>query len=191
MDKPAPYGASAPARITFHAGQSGQWSVIDQSACIGEGLPRAPSIAIGIDAGDNGRNSLWSLSGFTSNLRYTSQKDRSSLDMLSAPLGRGEARFAALIPICKSPQWWALAQDQRQDIYARSAHTAIGMRYLPQIARKLFHSRDLGQPFDFLTWFEFAPEASHAFDDLLANLRSTEEWSYVIREVDIRLTRIG
>jgi hypothetical protein len=63
------------------------------------------------------------------------------------------------------------------------------LRYLPAIARRLHHSRDLGEPFDFLTWFEFAPQDEPAFDDLLAALRATEEWNYVEREVDIRLER--
>ena len=34
----------------------------------------------------------------------------------------------------------------------------VGLDYLPGVARKLYHSRDLGEEFDFLTWFEFEPE---------------------------------
>ena len=45
------------------------------------------------------------------------------------------------------------------------------------------------EPFDFLTWFEFAPSDSQAFDKLVAELRASEEWTYVDREVDIRLVR--
>ena len=44
-------------------------------------------------------------------------------------------------------------------------------------------------PIYFLTWFEFAPEHARAFDELVAMLRSREEWTYVDREVDIRLSR--
>ena len=58
------------------------------------------------------------------------------------------------------------------------------------IARRLHHARDLGEPFDFLTWFEFAPEHEAAFDDLLGELRASPEWTYVEREVDIRVRRI-
>ena len=65
------------------------------------------------------------------------------------------------------------------------------MDYLPGVARQLFHSRDLGEPFDFLTWFEYAPDAAEAFDDLLARLRQTREWTYVEREVDLRLERVA
>ncbi len=63
------------------------------------------------------------------------------------------------------------------------------MKYLPAIARRLHHCRDLGEPFDFLTWFEYAPKHSEAFEELVGRLRETEEWVYVEREVDIRLTR--
>ena len=63
------------------------------------------------------------------------------------------------------------------------------MSYLPAIARRLHHARDLGEPFDFLTWFEYAPEHADAFEALVAELRASEEWRYVEREVDIRCAR--
>ena len=70
-------------------------------------------------------------------------------------------------------------------------HIRIGMDYLPAVARRLHHCRDLGRPapYDFLTWFEFAPGDSSGFDDLLRRLRATPEWRYVSREVEIRLER--
>jgi hypothetical protein len=43
------------------------------------------------------------------------------------------------------------------------------MEYLPTIARRLHHSRELGEPFDFLTWFEYAPEHNQAFEELVVN----------------------
>jgi hypothetical protein len=62
---------------------------------------------------------------------------------------------------------------------------------LPAIARRLHHCRDLGpdEPFDFLTWFEYAPADAGAFEDLVGTLRDSPEWRYVDREVDIRLAR--
>ena len=63
------------------------------------------------------------------------------------------------------------------------------MEYLPAVARRLLHSRELGQPFDFLTWFEYAPEHADAYEELARRLRSTAEWRYVEREVDIRARR--
>jgi hypothetical protein len=59
------------------------------------------------------------------------------------------------------------------------------------VARRLHHGRDLGAEFDFLTWFEFPPSAAAEFDELLRRLRATEEWTYVEREVEIRVSRTG
>jgi len=61
---------------------------------------------------------------------------------------------------------------------------------LPAIARKLYHCRDIGEPFDFLTWFEYAPSHANAFEDLVGRLRETAEWKYVEREIDLRLMRV-
>ncbi len=132
----------------------------------------------------------WALRGQISNLRYAHRHEVTALRERQEGLGRPQARLAALIPIRKSAAWWELAQDERRAIFEeQSHHTGIGLRYLPGVARQLYHARDLGEDFDFLTWFEFAPEHAPAFDDLLAELRSTVEWSFVEREVEIRLER--
>ena len=47
----------------------------------------------------------------------------------------------------------------------------------------------VAEPFDFLTWFEFAPGDAAGFEELVQQLRATEEWSYVEREIDLRLAR--
>ena len=57
------------------------------------------------------------------------------------------------------------------------------------IARRLHHGRDLGEPFDFLTWFEYAATDADAFEDLVARLRRIEHRTYVTREVDIRMVK--
>ncbi len=57
------------------------------------------------------------------------------------------------------------------------------------MARRLYHGRDLGEPFDLLTWFEYAPQRAPAFEELVARLRQTREWEFVEREVDLRLNR--
>ena len=101
-----------------------------------------------------------------------------------------QATRAALIPIRKSEAWWDLAQDERRRIFEESSHhVATGLEYVPAVARRLHHGRDLEEPFDFLTWFEFAPEDAAAFDELVLRLRETEEWTYVEREIDLRLAR--
>ena len=109
---------------------------------------------------------------------------------MQAGLGRAEATCAALIPIRKSSAWWELTQEERRSIFEdKSRHIADTLKYLPAIARQLYHCRDLGEPFDFLAWFEYAPEHAALFEDLVGELRATEEWTYVEREVDVRLVR--
>jgi chlorite dismutase len=125
-------------------------------------------------------------------VRYVTRKEKAALDAVSPPLGRPEATRAALIPIRKSQAWWALPQDERRAILEeQSHHITASIKYLPRVARRLYHSRDLGEPFDFLTWFEFAPEHTSAFDELVAELRSTVEWKFVDREVDIRVSLLA
>jgi chlorite dismutase len=100
--------------------------------------------------------------------------------------------MTTLIPIKKSETWWELAQDERRRIFEESSHhIASGLEYLPAVARRLHHGRDLGEPFDFLTWFEFAPAEAAGFEELVQRLRATEEWTYVRRDVNIRLARQG
>jgi chlorite dismutase len=135
---------------------------------------------------------VWVLRGVTSNERYVTRAEHDTLVERQPPLGRSGAKRAALIPLRKNDQWWDLPQDERRAIFEeRSRHIGIGLEYLPAIARRLHHSRDLGEDFDFLTWFEYAPNDVDAFEELVARLRETEEWSYVEREIDIRLTWEG
>src|SRR6185295_17505754 len=118
----------------------------------------------------------WALRGISGHARYVERREKTQLDAVSPPLGRPEATRAALIPIRKSARWWALPQDERRAIFEeRSHHIADSLAYLPRVARRLYHARDLGEPFDFLTWFEFAPEHADAFEELVRVLRATEE----------------
>ena len=135
-------------------------------------------------------DTAWVLHGFTSNVRYAVRTEVDILQACQPELDRPEATCAALIPIKKSARWWALPQDERRQIFEETSHhTAIGVEYLPAIARRLHHCRDIAEPFDFLTWFEYAAEHSQLFEDLVLRLRATKEWDFVEREVDIRLTR--
>ena len=94
----------------------------------------------------------------------------------------------SLIPVRKSSAWWDLPQDERRAIFQeRSHHIQTGLEYLPAVARRLYHCRELGEPFDFLTWFEYSPNHTRSFEELVERLRRTEEWRFVEREVDIRL----
>lgn len=175
--------------VTFYGGRNGQWKTRDIITVCGPPIESVERLAVQISEPPPD-NSTWILRGAVSNARYTTRAEAGALTAAQPPLGRPLATFAALIPIRKTAQWWSLAQDERRAIFETiSRHTTIGMEYLPRIARRLHHCRDLGEPFDFLTWFEYAPVDEPAFDELLRRLRASDEWSYVDREIDIRLVR--
>ena len=120
--------------------------------------------------------------------RYVTRAERSLLEARQDSLGRQLATSAALIPIRKSAAWWNLPPDERRAIFEeRSHHIQTGIEYLPAVARRLYRSREFGEPFDFLTWFEYGPDHAAAFEELVGRLRNSEEWRYVEREVDVRL----
>ncbi len=140
----------------------------------GEPLPPAGYVSLHPDGALPDRDASWRLRGLTSHERYLTREEKERLVAQQPALGRAHATCAALIPLRKNAAWWALAQDERRRVLEdRSSHIATGLRYLPAVARRLCHCRDLGerQPFDFLTWFEFAPADAPAFDQLLAALR--------------------
>lgn len=180
-----------PLFVAFAAGLSGTWRIDRMEAVAGDGLPEAARLAVleGVTP-STPTDGRWVLRGVTSNTRYTDRRELEALVAVQQGLARPQATRAALIPIRKTEAWWALAQDERRAILEeRSRHIAVGLEYLPAVARRLHHSRELGEPFDFLTWFEFAPEHAGAFEELVRRLRATEEWRYVDREIDIRLSR--
>ena len=179
--------------FSFIGGDTGLWRVTDMKVIVGEPLPAARrlEIASGSEVPFD-PPAAWFLRGITSNERYVVGEERSELVTKQLALGRPEATCAALIPIRKNTAWWALTQAERQSIFeVQSHHAKIGLQHFPTLARRLHHCRDLSEhePFDFLTWFEYAPAHEAAFNNLLAALRATEEWKYVEREVDIRLVR--
>lgn len=177
--------------FTFIGSHIGEWRVVQSGAVIGEPLPQAPRVEI-VNAyvSTMPTDASWMLRGTTSNERYVTREERERLVAKQPVLGRSKTTCAALIPLRKSESWWGLTQDERREIFeARSQHITVGLQYLPAVARRLHHSRDLGEPFDFITWFEYAPEDAAAFEQLLERLRATEEWKYVDRESDIRLVR--
>lgn len=181
--------------FSFIGGDTGPWLVDRMHGVVGEPLVTAPRLTV--MAGPSGQQQLpsgssWVLRGITSNERYVVREEKSALVSKQEGLGRAASTRAALIPIRKNAAWWTLTQDERRDVFeAQSRHIAIGMKYLPAVARRLHHCRDLGtdEPFDFLTWFDYAPSDSSAFEELVQALRASPEWEYVDREVDIRLTR--
>ncbi len=138
--------------------------------------------------------------GVTENLHYTSDTQRLELDSRShVEFKPSSVTTSVLIPIGKSQKWWQLAQDQRQSHFQTSeeqpGHTAIGIRYVDRVFRKLYHSRYLssGVSYDFLTYFEFDDTHRDDFRALLGELRDTTrnpEWEYINLEYEIWMTKI-
>src|SRR5262252_8588127 len=179
-----------PLSVLFAGASTGTWTIerLDTVA----GSPLAPAWRLEVIEGPSAArpagDAVWVLRGVTSNERYVTAGEHRELAARQESLGRARATRAALIPVRKSAAWWDLAQDERRRIFEESSHhIATGLEYLPAVTRRLHHGRDLGEPFDFLTWFEFAPEHAADFEELVRRLRATEEWTYVEREVDIRL----
>ena len=138
--------------------------------------------------------------GVTQHLHYTSDAQRQELERSISELEPSDHTTAVLIPIRKSEEWWKLAQDQRQAYFQKTdtseGHTAIGLKYVDRVFRKLYHSRYLNAvlDYDFLTYFEFKDVYEKDFRTLLAELRDTRgnpEWTYVNREFEIWMTKIG
>src|SRR5262245_35209977 len=177
--------------VSFVGGGVGQWRVDRNETVRGQPLAAVSRMSIVEDDSVRGPVAGWVLRGAVSHERYVTRVEREQLAARQAPLGRPEATRAALIPISKSAEWWALAQDERRQIFEEQGrHIATALPYLPAVARRLHHGRDLGEPFDFLTWFEYAPEHADEFEHLVGMLRAGPEWQYVVREVDLRLTRV-
>lgn len=179
--------------FAFVGGNAGAWRVVRMETIAGEPILDAKRLSIFPDpVVQTAQQASWVLRGITSNDRYVVRDEKDQLVAKQPGLGRPEAVCAALIPIRKNATWWGLSQDERRRILEeQSKHVAIGLQYLPAIARRLHHCRDLGEnePFDFLTWFEYAPTDEAAFNTLVSELRASEEWQYVDREIDIRLVR--
>lgn len=179
-----------PRLFSFVGSDAGAWKVIDQRAIKGDPLDLVSHVdVLAGDARESLSGAHWSLQGVTSNERYVTRSEKAALTPIQPNLGRPEASCAVMIPLKKNDAWWALTQEDRRDIFHRSKHNEIGMKSLPAIARRLHHCRDLAteEEFDFVTWFEFSPADSNVFDDLMNHLRTTEEWSYIDREYELRM----
>ena len=172
---------------SFVGGNVGSWRVLRVDPVIGVPLAWISRLEVTEQEAQPPPGN-WVLRGVTAFDRYVTSAERSLLEARQESLGRQSATSAALIPIRKSAAWWDLPHDERRAIFEeRSHHIRTGIEYLPAVARRLYRGRELGEPFDFLNWFEYLPDHAAAFEQLVERLRSTEEWRYVEREVDVRL----
>ena len=182
-----------PRVFVLTGGAHGAWRVTSHRTLRGPSWPAVERVdMVAGHAVRPAGDPAWTLSGVTTHDRYTNRPEKQVLVERQQPIGRPEATRAALMLLRKRPDWWALSQDERREILEeRSHHIAIGMDYLPAIARRLLHCRDLAiePPFDFLGFLDFAPEHEAAFDELLARLRASAEWQFMDRDIEIRLSR--
>ena len=178
-------------QFTFIGGDKGIWCVVSMETITGASLAKVERLDVTAGQISEAHPGVkWFLRGITSNERYITRVEKDQLIEKQPALGRPQANCAALIPIRKTAEWWSLPQDERRRIFEESSkHVKTGLKYLPAVARRLHHCRDLGEnePFDFLTWFEFASSDTQAFNELVSELRTTEEWTYIEREIDIRV----
>ncbi len=182
-----------PRAFSFVGGTAGSWLIASHHTLSGEPIATASRVAMVSGAlPETPIGAAWMMRGAATNDRYTTATEKAELIARQAPIGREPSTRAALILLRKSAAWWGLAQDERRAILEeQSHHIAIGLRYLPAVARRLLHCRDFGtgEPFDFIGWLDYAPEDDGAFEEMLALLRATPEWRFMDREIDIRLKK--
>lgn len=182
---------SAETLFNYVGGSTGEWRITNVVNHSGSALK--PASHISITNGELTRipaGTSWVLRGVVNNTRYVTREERFDRLIRPAIPYSDTATCAALIPIRKSHAWWKLAKaDRREIVEERSRRITNGFGFIPAIARRLQYSRDLGEPFDFVTWFEYDVGDASIFDELVNVLRTSEEWNYVEREIDIRLVR--
>jgi hypothetical protein len=137
------------------------------------------------------------MQGVPQHLEYMTRAQRDKLSS-RAEFPASKDTIAVVIPIRKSPEWWALAHDERivhfQQTEGKKGHSAVGAPYVDRIHRKLYHTRYAVETrdHDFITYFEFDRKHTDDFKKLVSALRDTDknpEWKYVDREYEIWMTK--
>lgn len=170
---------------------SGPWRVTEMKTLSGAPLKAVSHIQIAHGYVNPLKSRpAWVLKGAVRNTRFFTREERMPLNAHRFAPIPCETTCAALIPIRKSSDWWELdLEDRQQIVEQRSREISRGFGFIPAFARRLLYGRDLGEPFDLVTWFEYSPTDANIFDDLASALRASEEWKFVEREIDIRLIR--
>jgi len=88
----------------------------------------------------------------------------------------GSKPYAVVIPIRKSADWWALAQETRAAMMKE--HTEAALPYQKTVKRKLYHSTGLDD-MDFITYFETSKLED--FHSLILALEKVKEFQYTRR----------
>jgi hypothetical protein len=116
------------------------------------------------------------------------------------------ARNVIILPIRKSPEWWAMAPLQRHSYFyphtdgvsqqPAKGHAVAAEIGISTVYRRLYYHPDgHGQDgcYDFITYFECADEHLETFDRVRRNLRDVTqnpEWRYVIEGPEWRGHRV-
>lgn len=118
------------------------------------------------------------LVGITKALNYISKDKSPDLNRgLTATTYSADApRYAIMIPVKKSAEWWNLTDEQR--LKEMETHTRPTLANLVNVKRKLYHSTGLDDS-DFITYFETADLG--AFNNLLLALAKVPENKYHVR----------
>ena len=161
--------------MAFVAGFEGLWMIEGMTAPVGEPLPPAARLSVVEGPEAEVAEGRWVLRGVVAGQGEDARPDQ-------LPLGRPDARCAALLAVRMSPEWWARAEDDRRALSANIEHG-------PAISRRIHRARDRDEPFDVLTWFEFAPDLQAELNGVVGRLRDSDEWSFVEREVELRMIR--
>jgi len=128
----------------------------------------------------------------TRQLNYTDATTLQRLKDNAPKRGTGtEQPNAVVFPLSKTPAWWTLTQEKRQNYFFENpalfgkdhlGHNEVGFKYIKRIFRKLYHSRFVNPGQDFMTYFEYTDADADTFDALLSGLRDktlNKEWGYV------------
>ncbi len=108
------------------------------------------------------------LHGLTKKPNYVPAFSEQLKTDLKAPSESGP--YAAVIPIRKDAEWWALPQEQRAGMMQE--HTEAALPYHKTVKRKLYHSTGLDD-IDFITYFETAKLDD--FQSLILSLQKVKE----------------
>lgn len=87
----------------------------------------------------------------------------------------GRPGFVIVIPIKKSPKWWAMPESARLSEMERHTHQSIS--YLPSVHRELYHCTGLDEA-DFITYFE--TNDLMGFHELVVALARIPEYEFQI-----------
>ncbi len=118
------------------------------------------------------------LVGITKGLNYITKEKSPELNtgLFAASYTGAAPRYAIVIPVKKSAEWWNLSDQQR--LKEMETHTNPTLPYLVNVKRKLYHSTGLADT-DFITYFETADLG--AFNNLLISLARVPENKYHTR----------